>query len=346
MHKASIKSALKCACVLLMELSLFSSLSAGSLHFVANLPQQYDFVDIPRLPKEFGRGEFTLELWVKPDNGFPVGPVRRATIAQLSNWSEEDPEPYSGGGWWWSGNWLLDGFTRPHGITTADTREGSFGLQFYGGGRVRWTFADADEGLPTGKVWAVQAWPAATTANLLDGQWHAIACVRRWREPTGARLELWIDGNPIASRDIPRRVDMRQFWDVFPHPQNPKQVGGWAIGSEVMTAWNYYFTQYEDYKGWVDELKLWGRARTVEELANHWRDDTPDNARGLLAHFSFDEGQGDVTVDHIDRTYHLRLHRSGPESRSPEDAPVSRGRGGCECISPSNNIPNAEINRR
>lgn len=293
---------------------------SASLHFLANHPENYDFVDIRSLPSEFGRGEFTFELWVKPDNSFGVGPVRRGTIDQLNKWAEEDPKPYSDSGWWWAGNWLLDGFTRPHGITSKDTREGSFGLQLYGGGRVRWTFADGDDGLPLGKVWAVQAWPASSTPSLLDGKWHHISCVRRWREPSGARLELWIDGQQIAGTDIPKRVDMRQYWDKLPHPENPKAVGGWTIGSEVMTAWNYYFTQYEDYKGLVDEMTLWNRALNAADLSTRWREMTKDSARGLLAHFTFDEGRGDVTRDRIYPPYELVLHRRQPDSWAEDDA--------------------------
>src|SRR5262249_3250977 len=162
---------------------------AGSLRFVANRPESYDFVDIRRLPAEFGRGEFSFEIWIKPDASFNVGPVRRATLDQLGNWASEGPEPYSDGRWVWAGNWVRDGLTRPRGITMRDTHEGSFGVQLYGGGRVRWTFADGDEQMPLGKVWAVQAWPASKAPSLLDGKWHRIVCVRRWRQPAGARLE-------------------------------------------------------------------------------------------------------------------------------------------------------------
>jgi len=256
---------------------------------------------------------------VKPDNRFAVGPVRRSTIDQLTNWSEEDAEPYSNGGWWWAGNWLLDGFTRPHGITTQDTREGSFGLQFYGGGRVRWTFADGNLQAPLGKVWAVERWPAKETPSLLDGKWHRIACVRRWRDPDGATLELWVDGQIVASTAIPTRVDMRKYWDKLPHPENPKAVGGWSIGSEVMTAWNYYFTQYEDYKGLVDEMEFWDRARSDEELSD-WCRLTAERPAGLLAHFTFDEAAGEIIRDRIEPSYILQFHRLQDGSWSNEDA--------------------------
>jgi hypothetical protein len=294
---------------------------ASSLHFLQNAPEQYDFVDIPRLPTEFGRGEFTFEIWIKPDDRFPVGSVARSSYGQLINWANNDPEPYSDAGWWIAGNWLLDGYTRPHGFDVDDTREGSFGLQLYGGGRLRWTFADSDGGPPIGKVWAVQVYPASNTPSLLDGRWHHVACVRRWRDPDGARLELWIDGRQIASQDIPKRIDMRRYWDALPHPQNPKKLGGWCIGSEVMTAWNYAFTQFEDYKGLVDEIQMWGRARTPDELSLHWREAAATTS-GLLAHFTFGEGQGNTTVDRIDPTYRLTLHRRQLDSWSPEDAPV------------------------
>src|SRR5687768_7905634 len=50
---------------------------AGSLYFGANRPEQYDFADLASLPAGFGRGEFTFEIWVKPDKSFPVGWIER-----------------------------------------------------------------------------------------------------------------------------------------------------------------------------------------------------------------------------------------------------------------------------
>lgn len=157
------------AVALVLAAVLAAPAHAGSLRFVENAPTHYDFVDIPSLPGEFGRGEFAFELWVKPDATYPIGPTVRASYAQLRNWTDADPEPYSSDGWWLAGNWLLDGHTRPEGFMPGDTREGTFSLQFYGGGRLRWTFADAKGGMPKGMVYAVQAWPATSTPSLLAG---------------------------------------------------------------------------------------------------------------------------------------------------------------------------------
>ena len=295
---------------------------AASLQFVENAPQQFDFVDIPRLPADFGRGEFTFEIWLKPDASHAVGSTWRASKMQLSNWSDADPKPYADPGWWLSGNFLLDGHTRPRGFLGGATREGTFSLQFHGGGRLRWMFADGDLDLP-GKVWAVQAWPASSTPSLLDGRWHHVAAVRRWREPEGATLELWIDGAEVARTDIPGRVDMRRWWDDLAHPDDPPELGGWALGAEVMTAWDYVFNQYEDYKGLVDDLRLWNRALAPAEIAGAAAAQ-PVAADRLAAHFAFDEGAGDTIADRLDPSLQLRIHRATPRTWAAEQSPATR----------------------
>jgi pimeloyl-ACP methyl ester carboxylesterase len=297
--------------------------TGSSLRFLANAPREYDFGDQRVLPPTFGEGEFTFEFWIKPDISFPVGPTTRGSRGQLTNWSTSDDEPYSSPGWWYGGNWLLDGHTRPHGYDSYDTREGTFSLQLYGGGRLRWTFADSGENMPRGMVWAVQAYPASATPSLLDGNWHHVACVRRWVGESEAQLELWINGELIDATVIPQRVNMRQFWDELPHPENPDFVGGWAWGSEVMVAWNHEFTQYEDYKGLLDDVRFWDRAKTTEELATTWRHPVRGTEPGLVGWFPFDEGEGTVAHDRLDPTRTIDLRRSRPESWSREQAPLA-----------------------
>lgn len=301
-----------------------SAAPAASLRFVENPPQQFDFVDIPRLPADFGRGEFTFEIWLKPDDSHAVGSTWRASKMQLANWSDADPKPYSDPGWWLTGNFLLDGHTRPQGFLGGATREGTFSLQFHGGGRLRWMFADGDLDVP-GKVWAVQAWPASAAPSLLDGRWHHVAAVRRWRAPEGATLELWIDGAEIARTDIPGRVDMRRWWDHLAHPDDPPELGGWALGAEVMTAWDYVFNQYEDYKGLVDDLRLWTRALSPGEIAAAAAT-RPVGEDGLAAHFRFDEGAGDTIADRVDPSLQLRIHRATPRTWAVDSSPAPPAR--------------------
>lgn len=58
---------------------------AHSLRFGLNDPAVYEFADIAALPPAFGAGEFTVEVWIKPDVSFPVGPTPRSSFAQLRN---------------------------------------------------------------------------------------------------------------------------------------------------------------------------------------------------------------------------------------------------------------------
>ena len=319
----------KFALFLLVASSLTTPATAGSLYFGANRPEQYDFADLASLPQEFGKGEFTYELWIKPDRTFPVGETWRASKDQLVMWSDADPKPYSSSGWWLDGNWLLDGHSRPEGFDSGNSRAGTFSLQFYGGGRLRWMFADSKENMPKGMVYTAQATPATATPSLLDGKWHHVAAVRRWRQPEGAVLELWIDGALVGKTDIPRRVNMRQFWDKLPHPDDPPEVGGWAFGAEVMTAWDYVFTQYEDYKGWMDEMRLWSRALAPAEIADAAKGTAPKRAsKGLLSRFMFDEGKGSSSCDSINPSLCMSLHKTRPDTWSNENSPLIAQRRG------------------
>ena len=182
-------------------------------------------------------------------------------------------------------------------------------------------FVDSGENMPKGMVHAVQARPASTAPSLLEGSWRHVVALRRWREPAGATLELWVDGKRVGAADIPHRTDMRRFWDKLAHPGDPEQLGGRSLGAEVMTAWNYAFTQYEDHKGLVDDVRLWGRAPSPEEIGAWAEGGAAGNAAGLLAHFPMEEGRGAVLRDRLNPSSSWRLHRGSRQSWSAENAP-------------------------
>jgi hypothetical protein len=89
-----------------------------------------------------------------------------------------------------------------------------------------------------------------------------------------------------------------------------------------MTAWDFFFTQYEDYKGWMDELRLWGRALTPGEIATAAKGVTDSRAEGLLSRFSFEEGRGGATCDSLNRSLCMTLHRTTRDTWSAENAPL------------------------
>lgn len=253
--------------------------AASSLRFQQNGPNDHDYGRQLVLPAAFGAGEFTLELWIRPDHTLPVGPTTPGTPAQLVNWSDESSMPYGSGSWWFPGNFLLDGHNN------ADFSAGTFSLQFYGGGRVRWLFGDGADPGPGG-VWSVGAYPEAPEPSLLDGGWHQVTLVRRWTGAAAARLELWIDGRLVDDQETPVRTDMRAYWDAwtgFPAGQQ-----GWFWGAEKQAAIGV-LAQYEDYKGLVDDVSFWSRAKTAAEIATGWRAPAQAGQPGLVGLYPIGE---------------------------------------------------------
>ena len=229
-------------------------------------------------------------MWIRPDTSFPVGPTRpEGSLAQRTNWTAADLAPYVASDWWYEGNFLLDGHNN------ASFGAGTFSLQFYGGGRVRWLFGDGDDPGPGG-VFSVGAYPAATHPSLLDGNWHQLALVRRWSGATDARLEIWIDGALVDSETSSVRTNMRQWWDAW--PGFPAGQAGWFWGAEKQAAIGV-LSQYEDYKGLLDELRFWSRAKSPTELAADYAQPVTGSEPGLVGAYSFLEGAGSNVCDRL-----------------------------------------------
>lgn len=307
------------SCIILFLLVLtIASASAqtpsSSLRFTQNARAQHDYGLQTTLPTNFGMGEFTVELWIRPDNSYPIGNTGQDTPGQLVNWADVDYAPYSRHDWWYIGNFLLDGHNNN------SPADGTFSLQFYGGGRLRWLFGDGACNCPGGH-WGVGAYPAANTPSLLDGNWHQVTLVRRWRQPTGAALELWIDGVLIDSENTPARTNMWttywQNWTGFPTEQP-----GWFWGSEKQAAVPIYIQQYEDYKGLIDELRLWSRAKSASEITSGWRNSVTGSEMGIVGYYPFSEGTGTATCDALNPTQCMTLLRMLPGYWSPQNAPL------------------------
>ena len=83
--------ALWCAAFVMMGLG--TAARANSIEFFINAAADYDYGHQTTLPGGFGDGEFTLELWIRPNNGFPVGStLPQGSTAQRTNWSDAGGE--------------------------------------------------------------------------------------------------------------------------------------------------------------------------------------------------------------------------------------------------------------
>ncbi|MDJ0710593.1 MAG: hypothetical protein QNJ14_09395, partial [Woeseiaceae bacterium] len=281
----------------------------GSWEFFENAQFDFDYAQQTDLPPGFGTGEFTFEMWVRLNDSYPVGSTSGGA-GQLQNWSDSDNAPYSTFDWWYHGNFLIDGHNN------VDFNRGTFSLQVYGGGRIRWIFGD-------GQAWAIQAYPASTTPSLLDGQWHQITLVRRWSGATSADLELWIDGSLVDVETSFSRTDMAatywNTWSAFPAGE-----AGWFFAAEKQAA-RGTITQWEDYKGLIDEIRFWGRAKSPSEIAANYANPVTGSETGLLGHFSFGEAMGTTTCDSLNAARCIDLQNAFANVWSAVDAPLAGG---------------------
>lgn len=294
--------------------------SAASLEFFVNAQRDYDFGTQLVLPAGFGNGEFTLELWIRPNESFPVGSTAGGA-EQRQNWSNEDNAPYSSGSWWFAGNFLLDGHNN------GAFSDGTFSLQFYGGGRVRWLFGDGSSPPGAGGLWSVGAFPATDAASLLDGNWHQVTLVRRWiGAGSNAQLELWIDGAIVDMEVSNVRTNMRQWWDNWAGFAFDQR--GWFWGAEKQAAIEL-LDQYEDYKGLVDELRFWSRAKTSQEIQASFAAPVTGTEPGLVGWYDLDETAGLSTCSNLAAAQCIAITptstRLDPQMWSVQNAPLSGG---------------------
>lgn len=285
--------------------------SGTSVAFVANASgQQQEYATQTLLPADFGVGEFSFQLWIKPDDSYPVGPTPSGTDARKAvNWSDADNEPYSSNDWWWPGNFLLDGHNN------GTFANGTFSLQFYGSGRIRWLFGDGGS-----QLLGVQAYPASNTASLLDGNWHQVTLVRRWSGTGGSLLELWIDGLLVATETSLLQTNMRNYWNDWSGFISGQY--GWFWGAEKNAAVGAY--TYEDYKGLVDEVRFWSRALSSTEISTGYNQAVTGLETGLVGLFRLDDGTGMSSCSEINTNQCITmvLPPSGWTVWAQENAPL------------------------
>ncbi len=249
------------------------------------------------MPAGFGDGEFTFTMVIRPDDAYSFG-LTDSTPGKRTNWASEDVTPYSASNWWYRGNFLLDMFS------LGSFYAGTFALQFYGSGRLRWLFGDGNAtgaaGQQVGDVWTVQAATTGSTPNIVDGNRHYVSCVRRWQSSpaNSADLELWIDGVLIGTTNSAVRLDMAAtYWDAVVN-------GGMYFGSEKQAAAGT-LADYEDYKGPIGEVAFYSGALSVSELQNNYSDVVNTGHADYADHFDFSEQSGNSTVSNNSLTMNL-----------------------------------------
>ena len=256
----------------------------GGIQFVQNATQDYDYSQITTIPDGFGDAEFTLKVVVEPSQVSTIGDTEISPGIR-ETWADETAEPYSSAEWWFLGNFLLDG----HNNTAF--QDGTFSLQVYNSGYVRWTFGDgaaADARL--GDLHGIQN---SSGTNILDGKRHVIHCVREWDGGTGANLRLYVDGNLEDTETSTARTNMATtYWDAW--TGFPVNQDGWFFGAEKQAAIGD-LSDYADFKGIIREVAFYNDALTSSEIAADQGVVDTGHA-DYLDHFAFTEGTGTTTA--------------------------------------------------
>ena len=111
------------------------------------------------------------------------------------------------------------------------------------------------------------------TTPLHDGEWHHVAATY-----DGVQLRLLIDGNVVLAKIVPGDVAGGSAAVTWGAPANP---GGAVI----------------PFNGTLDDLRIWSRARTSDEVRETMEDHLAPGDPDLLAYWDLDEGEGQVAAD-------------------------------------------------
>jgi hypothetical protein len=110
-----------------------------------------------------------------------------------------------------------------------------------------------------------------------------------------------------------RRTDMRAWWHGYPDAGPSQQ--GWFLLAEKQAPENQVGV-IEDYKGRVDEMRFWSRAKTAAEIAATLAAPMCGGEAGLVGWFDFrDAISGAIrTIGRLDQTRCIQIGARGPRS--------------------------------
>lgn len=257
-----------------------SSAVNGSLTFIESSAGNYERAVLPVIPDGFGDGEFTLTVFFRClSNGTYALGDTSSGVNQLRNWSNDNTTRYSTSGWWFPGNFLLDGHMNAGGAYES----GTFSIQI-AAGRPRWLFGDgAAAAANTGRLWGIQS---TATNTVLDNAWHRLDCIRRFTGGSSSDLELWLDGSLQDTQTSSARTNMATtYWDSW--TGYPANQNNWMWGTEKQAALGV-ISQYEDFKGQLGQIRFWSTALSSPSGLT----DVVGNESGLVGLYRFDEGSG------------------------------------------------------
>ena len=121
----------------------------------------------------------------------------------------------------------------------------------------------------------------SVTPNIDITQWHHYAGTF-----DGTTLRLYIDGEEVASKDVPGKLD--------------NDNGCLYIGRDIDQMSRYF-------NGQIAEVQVWDKALTKAELQNMMHYPLMGNEPGLIGYWPLNEGSGDTVLDRTKRSLHGKI---------------------------------------
>jgi hypothetical protein len=131
------------------------------------------------------------------------------------------------------------------------------------------------------------------------GQWYHVAMTY---ERGAGLIRFFVNGSPIGERAFTA--------DVQPTNAQPMHLGFGPSGGDEYSV------------GALDELRLWDRALTPEEIEVNWDLPLYGDEPGLVGYWRFDEGAGEVFRDDSPTGLDGQLGGGGAQPRWVEGAPI------------------------
>ncbi|MBM3239117.1 T9SS type A sorting domain-containing protein [Candidatus Poribacteria bacterium] len=120
--------------------------------------------------------------------------------------------------------------------------------------------------------------PTQTSAN--DGYWHHIAVT--WQSSDG-QLKFYKDGVEVATGTIAQGLELGSG-------------GSFVVGQE-QDAVGGNFNRSQAFAGVIDEVRVWNKVRSTEEIRKEMGAKLTGNESDLALYWKFEEGQGSTVSD-------------------------------------------------
>lgn len=217
-------------------------------------------------PNDLGGGSFTLEFWVRGSTGL------NTTVGAGGDVETADQA-------WRDGNVIVD-----RSVNTGTNRVWGISLA---GGLVRFGTGRGDTGHPSFQDNTIEG-----STLVLDDLWHHVACTRD--SATGIK-SIYVDG----VLDFASAPNASSALINYPNAGVKYAVGGPQL---VLGARKYNSGPGASFAGYLDEVRMWTRARAPGEIAATFDRIIATDEPGLVGYYRFEEGTGTTANDSTARS--------------------------------------------